>query len=71
MENSHEESPLSAVEDFSPPPSSAPADLSDSDRAEGLGVGPYMFELLSVADSAAEPTETQAHPARGPAPRAG
>ncbi len=34
MENSHEESPLSAVEDFSPQPSPSPADFSDSDRDE-------------------------------------
>ncbi len=58
---------LSAVEDFSPPTSPTPAVCSDSDRDEreeeeppGFGVGPYMFELLSAVDSAAEPAQTQA-----------
>ncbi len=32
MEKSHEESLLSAVEDFSPQPSPTPADFSDSDK---------------------------------------
>ncbi len=55
MENSHEESLLSAVEDFSPQPSAYPADFSDSDRDEreeeeprGFGVRPYVFEPLST-----------------------
>ncbi len=61
MENSHKESLLSAVEDFSPPPSPNPVDFSDSNKDEreeeqplGFGVRPYTFELLSTADSAAE-----------------
>ncbi len=69
MENSHEEKLFSAVEDFSPQPSPTPADFSDSDRHEmeeeeprGFGVRLYTFELLSTAGSAAELTETQAHP---------
>ncbi len=35
MENSHEESLLSAVEDFSPQPSPTLADFSDSERERG------------------------------------
>ncbi len=57
MENSHEESLLSAVEGFSPQPSPTPADFSDSDGDEweeeeprGSGVRTYMFELLSTAE---------------------
>ncbi len=68
MENSHKESLLSAVEDFTPPPSPTPADFSDSDRDEGdeeellsSGARPYMFKQLSTAGGAAEPAETQAH----------
>ncbi len=56
MENSHEESLLSAVEEFSPQPSPNPADFRDSDRIEreeeeplGFEVRPYMFKLLSTA----------------------
>ncbi len=56
MENSHEESFLSAVEDFSPQPSPNPTDFSDSDRDERgeeepvvFGVRPYMFEPLQPA----------------------
>ncbi len=66
MENSHEESLLSAVEDFSPQPSPNPANFSDSDRDEreeeeplGFGVKPYMFNPLSTAGSAAEPAERE------------
>ncbi len=62
MENSHEESLLSAVEDFLSQPSPNPADFSDSDRdareeevSLGFGVRPYMFELLSAADREREP----------------
>ncbi len=62
MVNSHEESLLSAVEDFSPRPTPNPADFSDSDRDEreeeeqlGFGVRLYMFEPLSTA----EPTERE------------
>ncbi len=58
MEKSHEESLLSAVEDFSPSPSPTPADFSDSDRDEreeektlGFGLRLYMFESLSTAGS--------------------
>ncbi len=64
MENSHEESLFSAVEDFLPQPSPNPDDFSDSDRDEreeeellGFGVRSYMFELLSTAGIAAEPAE--------------
>ncbi len=51
MENSHEESLLSAVEDFSPPPSPNPADFSDSDRdereeEEPLGFGVHVCAAL-------------------------
>ncbi len=56
MVDSHGESLLSAMEDFSPPPSSTSAGFSDSDTDEreeeeplGFGVRPYVFELLSTA----------------------
>ncbi len=53
MENSLKESFLSAVEDFSPPPSPTPADFSDSDRNEREEEEPlvrlHMSELLSTA----------------------
>ncbi len=65
MEYSHEESPHSAVGDFSPQPSQSPADFSDLDGDEreeeeprGFGVKPYMFEPLSTAGREREP----AHP---------
>ncbi len=58
MENSQEESLLSAVEDFSPQPSPNPADYSDSDRDEreeeeprGFGVRPYTFEPADTSSS--------------------
>ncbi len=64
MEISHEESLLSAVENFSPQPSPNPVDLSDSDRDEreeedplGFGVRPHMFEPLSTASGATELAE--------------
>ncbi len=68
MKNSHEESLLFALEDFSPQPSPNPADFSDSrdEKAEeeplGFEVRPFMFEPLSTDGSAAEPAEMQAHP---------
>ncbi len=56
MENSHEESLHSAVEEFSPQPSQSPTDFRDSDKdekeeeeARGFGVKPYMLEPLSTA----------------------
>ncbi len=68
MENNYEKSLLSAVEDFSPPPSPNPDDFSDSDRdgreeEEPQGSGVRLFEPLSTAGGAAEPAETQAQPA--------
>ncbi len=69
IENSHEESLLSAVEDFSPQPSPNPANLSDSDRNEreeeeplGFRVRPYMFEPLSTAGRERERERETAHP---------
>ncbi len=54
MENNHEESLLSAVEDFSQQPSPNPDNFSESDRDEreeeeplGFGLRPYIFEPLS------------------------
>ncbi len=54
MENSQEESLLSAVENFSPQPSPNPVDFSDSNRDEreeeeprGFEEKLYMFEKLS------------------------
>ncbi len=62
MENSQEQSLLSALEGFSPQLSPNPADFSESDRDEreeeeplGFGVRPYVCTPLSTAGSAAEP----------------
>ncbi len=72
IQNSYKESLPSAVEGFWPQPSPNPADFSDSDRDEreeeeplGFGVRPYMFELLSTAESAAEPAERERERKRG------
>ncbi len=58
MENSHEESLLSAEEDFSPQPSPTPSDFSNLNRNEreeeeplDFGVRPYTFELLSARNT--------------------
>ncbi len=66
MENSHEVTLFSAVEDFSPQPSPNPTDFSDSDRGEReeeeppcFGERLYMFEPLSRASSAAKPAERE------------
>ncbi len=73
MENNHEDSLLSVVEDFSPPLSPTPADFTDEldkdEMEEGddhdevvSAVRPYMFKSRCEADSAAGEGETQAHP---------
>ncbi len=55
MENSHEKSLLSAVEDFLSPPSPTAVNFSDSDKDEreekeplGFGMRPYMLEPLGL-----------------------